>query len=273
VFDNVDWGIDLSDLNPDNVIRCNTIFNNPTGLHFHYSNNTVVYHNNFINNSKNADVGDAYPDVEAWDNGAEGNYWSNFTGADTNLDGIIDTPYVLDVRNQDNYPLAEPWSETRTHHANWDETTYNVTTFSNSTVAGFGFSQPNKQISFNITGPADSTSFCNITIPLNFMWGYFSLLANDIPQAYSIYQNTTHTSIYFAIPLQSTKQIKILSTGIVPENQSLALTLIMLITTIAICTKTRLQHRKIKRRVVRVFWLLLSLKQQRQAISCPSKTR
>jgi hypothetical protein len=80
------------------------------------------------------------------------------------------------------------------------------------------------------------------------MWGYFSLLVNDIPQAYAIYQNTTHTSIYFAIPLQSTKQIKILSTGMVPENQSLGLTLIMLITTVTIFTKTRLQHRKTKRR-------------------------
>jgi parallel beta-helix repeat protein len=226
LFDNVDWGIDLSDLNPDNIIRCNTIFNNPTGLHFHYSNGTTVYHNNFINNSKNADVGDAYPDVESWDNSAEGNYWSNFTGEDTNLDGIIDTPYVLDIRNQDNYPLAEPWSETRTHEINWDETIYNVTTCCNSTVAGFSFSQPNKQVGFNITSPANSTATCNVTIPLSLMWGHFSVLIDNIPQPYAIYQNQTHTSIYFVASFQSTHQIKILSTEVIPENPLLTIVLI-----------------------------------------------
>lgn len=244
VHDNI-GGIGVKDEAPDNTVAYNTIASNVVGVHVHYSNSSVFFKNNFIDNKlAQASVGDAYPDIDVWDSGAEGNYWSNFAGTDSNLDGIIDTPYVLDIRNQDNYPLAEPWSETRTHQANWDGTAYNVTTFCNSTVAGFSFSQPNKQIGFNITCPASSTSVCNVTIPLSLMWGYFSLLVDDVPQAYAIYQNTTHTSIYFTIPFQSTKQIKILSTGIVPENHSLALTLIMLITTAAICSKTRLQLRK-----------------------------
>jgi nitrous oxidase accessory protein len=112
VCDNPLWGIAMRDLNPRNIIRGNTVLNNSVGIYFHYSNDSTVYHNNFINNSRNASVGDAYADIEAWDNSAEGNYWSNFTGADANLDGIIDTPYVLGIRNQDNCPLAEPWSKT-----------------------------------------------------------------------------------------------------------------------------------------------------------------
>ena len=196
---------------------------NPYGLHFHYSNDTTIYHNNFINNGKNADVGDAYPDVETWDNGAEGNYWSNFTGADSNLDGIIDSPYVLDVRNRDNFPLVEPWSETRTHSIMWSDTVYNVTTSCNSTVAGFSFSQPNKQVGFNVTGPANSTGVCNVTVPLSLMWGYFSVLIDNVPRAYAIYQNATHMSIYFTVPFQSTRQVRVLSTGVVPENPLLAL--------------------------------------------------
>ena len=44
----------------------------------------------------------------AWDNGSQGNYWSNYTGTDNNGDGIGDTPYLVYENNQDNYPLMNP---------------------------------------------------------------------------------------------------------------------------------------------------------------------
>ncbi|MCJ7719484.1 right-handed parallel beta-helix repeat-containing protein, partial [Candidatus Bathyarchaeota archaeon] len=175
IWDNVGFGIDLSDLNPDNVVRGNTVFDNPEGIYFHYSNGTTVYHNNFVNNSLNADVGDAYPDVEAWDNGAEGNYWSHLKGVDADLDGVLDAPYVLDSRNRDRYPLAEPWNETRVFSIPWGAATYDVATVCNFTVAGCVFNQPAKHISFNVTGPANTTSPFNVTIPISFMWGDFSV--------------------------------------------------------------------------------------------------
>jgi nitrous oxidase accessory protein NosD len=45
--------------------------------------------------------------VHTWDNGKEGNYWSDYNGTDGNHDGIGDTPYVVDVLNQDRYPLMQ----------------------------------------------------------------------------------------------------------------------------------------------------------------------
>ena len=38
-----------------------------------------------------------------------GNYWSNYNGTDSNLDGIGDTPFVIDSKDQDNYPLIQPF--------------------------------------------------------------------------------------------------------------------------------------------------------------------
>ena len=44
-----------------------------------------------------------YPNF--WDNGCEGNFWSNYNGTDLNRDGIGDTPYIIEANNTDRYPL------------------------------------------------------------------------------------------------------------------------------------------------------------------------
>jgi hypothetical protein len=38
----------------------------------------------------------------------EGNYWSDYNGTDSNGDGIVDTPYIIDDKNVDHYPLMKP---------------------------------------------------------------------------------------------------------------------------------------------------------------------
>jgi len=51
-----------------------------------------------------------YPEGEeahAWDDGDAGNYWSDYNGTDADSDGIGDTPYVVDIQNQDRYPLIQ----------------------------------------------------------------------------------------------------------------------------------------------------------------------
>ncbi|MDD3792425.1 MAG: hypothetical protein PHY74_04775, partial [Candidatus Bathyarchaeota archaeon] len=51
-----------------------------------------------------------YPEdeeIHTWDDGKEGNYWSDYTGTDDNTDGIGDTPYIIDALNQDRYPLMQ----------------------------------------------------------------------------------------------------------------------------------------------------------------------
>jgi hypothetical protein len=67
-----------------------------------------VYHNNFKDNTLQAQD---YGLCDLWDDGypSGGNYWSDYTGVDTDADGIGDTPYVIDEHNQDRYPLMNPF--------------------------------------------------------------------------------------------------------------------------------------------------------------------
>jgi parallel beta-helix repeat protein len=89
----------------NNTVAGNNITRNlANGIYLYHSQNNTFFHNNFINNTTPVyDVGEP---SNSWDNGTEGNHWSNYNGTDTDGDGIGDTPHVLDGNNQDNHPLV-----------------------------------------------------------------------------------------------------------------------------------------------------------------------
>jgi nitrous oxidase accessory protein len=74
-----------------------------------YTNDNKLYHNDFINNTYQVGTGYEVYGTDYFDNGKEGNYWSDYTGNDTNHDGIGDTPYVISSNRQDNFPLMFPF--------------------------------------------------------------------------------------------------------------------------------------------------------------------
>lgn len=69
--------------------------------------NTTVFHNNFVNNTNQLNLTGSYNTT--WDNGCEGNYWSNYVGTDVDDDGVGDT--ALPWEGVDQYPLINRyWS-------------------------------------------------------------------------------------------------------------------------------------------------------------------
>lgn len=69
------------------------------------TSNTTVFHNNFVNNMNQINLTGSFNTT--WDNGCEGNYWSNYNGTDLDNDGVGDT--ALPWESVDHYPLINPY--------------------------------------------------------------------------------------------------------------------------------------------------------------------
>ena len=142
VFEENSYGIGFSG-GSSSIVTGNAFVTNEIALYFSDSSGNAVYLNNFMGNAQNVvDAGASNqtsllapaksgsdsagsvqlaafhvdrvnffppppPSVNSWDNGAQGNYWSDYTGIDSNGDGIGDTAYKLYVNNEDRFPLME----------------------------------------------------------------------------------------------------------------------------------------------------------------------
>jgi hypothetical protein len=95
----------------NNTVYANDIANNEIGLMvnlFQTNDSSVFFHNNFMNNTQQVAIDRKARDIFGngkFDNGEEGNYWSNYAGEDADGNGIGDSPYVIDDKRQDRYPL------------------------------------------------------------------------------------------------------------------------------------------------------------------------
>jgi len=111
-------GLSFSDTQ-DNVVTENNVTANhgwflefTWGISFFDASNNLIFNNNFNDNydqyhGNYAQVG-SEDSINLWDDGKMGNYWSDYTGIDANGDGIGDTPYEVDSKNTDHYPLIKP---------------------------------------------------------------------------------------------------------------------------------------------------------------------
>jgi parallel beta-helix repeat protein len=264
IIDNSYDGIELSS-STNNSISENTIANNGPGiiLSQYYGEFTLgplpsfnsIWHNNFINNTVQVKV-DVVEYMEPgwvsfWDNGCEGNYWSNYNGTDSDPDGIGDTEYTIDANNTDHYPLMGMFHG---YTILWQEETYTVNIISNSTVSGIGHAilttsqLPNftiieesfESIYFHVSGKEGTYGFCRVHIPVALLNGTYRVTVNgtEVPFTILLCPNTTDSCLYFTYT-HPTERVEI-----APEFPSLPLLMFFTLTLLAVIVYRRVRARK-----------------------------
>jgi parallel beta-helix repeat protein len=84
-----DYGI-FGKNSQSNFLANNSLYLNEVGLYLNQSSGNSIYENEFINFFDAMDEGN-----NIWNSTSAGNYWENYTGVDTDGNGIGDTPYVV----------------------------------------------------------------------------------------------------------------------------------------------------------------------------------
>lgn len=111
-------GVYLSN-SSDNVLISNTMcFNSYYGMYIEMGSRNLISNNTFIGNNGATGTYNA-SHIQAFDTGTgnwwngtdeRGNYWSDWTKPDSDMNGIVDVPYSLDgsAAAKDFYPLTNP---------------------------------------------------------------------------------------------------------------------------------------------------------------------
>jgi parallel beta-helix repeat protein len=182
----------------NNIVRNSTY----TGIYLSESADNMIYHNNFINNTIQAEVTTNYNNT--WDNGypSGGNYWSDYTGTDLysgpdqNVPGSDfrgDTPYIINTNNTDYYPLTIPY-ETQPPTITIlspEDTTYSVDTDIQLT---FTIDEPVEWIGYSLNDQTPVTIAGNTTLPtLPVGSHHVAVYANDT------FNNMGMSTVYFTV--------------------------------------------------------------------------
>lgn len=194
---NNDNGIQLGhDPSFGNTFFGNNITNSDVGVKLMSSSNNGFYCNNFVNNTMQAHN---HPSNcgNVWDDCVEGNYWSDYDGADLNRDGIGDSGYEIDENNTDHCPLMGKFSSFNTSLG------YHVTVVSNSTMEGLEYFMYNSTVRMYVSNMTvnQTFGFCRICVPHTLMAEPYNVTidgAEPYYVNYTVYDDGDDRWIYFS---------------------------------------------------------------------------
>jgi len=177
-------GVDVYWFSCGNNVCDNVFKDNYCGIQLGDCTDNTFCRNNFFNNTSSASSGES---GNRWDNGYEGNYWSDYSGVgDLNGDGINEGQYNRNMPlERDRYPLNKPWSPCSTIDVTWYADTirkYNITIMSDHVVANCSLRPDTEKLAngslfFNVT--AGSSGYFNVTFPRDRLDQPFELYINS----------------------------------------------------------------------------------------------
>lgn len=115
ISDNSESGIYF--VGSNNTVTANVISDSEWGIYFppYFAapNGNRLFHNNFVDLNQNVYVNSVY-NINYWDDGEEGNYWSNYASQypdakEVDNSETANTPYVICTKNADNHPITKPY--------------------------------------------------------------------------------------------------------------------------------------------------------------------
>ncbi len=204
---NTFYGLSLENSNHTSIFQNTLHVNKNAGVHILNLTSSTFYQNNFLNNTKQTRIDDL--STNTWDNGVEGNFWSNYTGSDffngpgqndPGSDGIGDTYFVVDQNNQDMYPFMGAISFFDA--GIWNTASYTINIASNSTsLSNFNLDRTERRMSFNVSGET-GFGFCRITLPnvvVQGLWRYgYRVLVDGVEPLWNKWTDDTNNYVYLA---------------------------------------------------------------------------
>ncbi|GAG21880.1 unnamed protein product, partial [marine sediment metagenome] len=116
-----------------------------------------------------------------------------------------------------------------------DSSDYPVTLDSNSAILGFVFNQTERQISLYVSGATGTSGFCDFAIPVDLLWGTFSLNLDDYSLVdgvdYTQTNNSTHNIFQVTYSGDGTHIIEVVSSDVIPEFPAFILLPAFMVTT------------------------------------------